>query len=223
MTQTRGVRKVSENILSDGRAIIVTEKNKNKYKWGEIPLGSKFIDTKTGIEYVKLEGESDWVPAHVKNDGTLCISKDSIVHYEVFTITEINFPQRTFRYMNEDGNYRNSTILYDVNTKLKEYVFKVEKGDYMPGRNLLKAHFNDTLVRSRASGGLREINNRTFSIYDDLKVGDEITAIYVHKINIGNPYPRVFIGAKPPVDAENFDFWLDTNSAPYKSRIVSAV
>ena len=93
----------------------------------------------------------------------------------------------------------------------------------MPGRNLLKAHFNDTLVRSRASGGLREINNRTFSIYDDLKVGDEITAIYVHKINIGNPYPRVFIGAKPPVDAENIDLWLDTNSAPYKSRIVSAV
>ena len=223
MTATRGVRKSSENILVNGRAIIVTEKDKNKYKWGDIPDGSKFIDTKTGIEMVKLEGESDWVPANVKNDGTICISKDSIVHYEVFTITEIDFPNKTFRYKNENGDYRNSIILYDVNTKLKEYVFNVEKGDYMPGRNLLKALFNDTLVRSRASGGLREINNRVFSIYDELKVGDEITAIYVHKINIGNPYPRVFIGAKPPVDAEDFDFWLDTNPAPYASRIVPAI
>ena len=76
-TTTRGVRKVSENILSDGRAIIVTEKDKDKYKWADIPVGSKFIDSKTGIEWVKLEGESDWVPAHVKNDGTLCIAKDA--------------------------------------------------------------------------------------------------------------------------------------------------
>ena len=90
MTTTRGVKKVSENILTNGRAIIVTEKDKDKYKWDEIPVGSKFIDTKTGIEQVKLEGQSDWVPAGIKNDGTLCIAKDTRLISEVFTITNMN-------------------------------------------------------------------------------------------------------------------------------------
>ena len=49
MSETHGIKKVSENILAPGRAIIVTEKDKDKYTWGEIPDGSIFIDTETGI------------------------------------------------------------------------------------------------------------------------------------------------------------------------------
>lgn len=218
MTTTRGVRKSSENILARGRAIIVTEKDKNKYKWGDIPNGSKFIDTKTSIEYVKLEGESDWVPANVKNDGTLCISKDTIVYYEIFTITEINKAALTFRYQDDKGDYRNSTMLYDPIEEKTTFLFKVEKGDYQPGRNLLQVTLNDALSRTAASGGLKEITNRDFGYVEDLKVGDELTVVYAHKMNIGNPYPRIFVSNKPPVEAEEGDFWLDTNPAPYVGK-----
>ena len=86
MATTRGIKKVSENILSDGRAIIVTEKDKDNYVWADIPNGSLFIDTTTGIMQVKIEGESDWVPAGLKNDGTLCIAKDTKLVTEIYTI-----------------------------------------------------------------------------------------------------------------------------------------
>ena len=124
MTTTRGIRKVSENILSHGRAIIVTEKDKNNYKWGEIPLGSKFIDTKTGVEYVKLEGESDWVPAHVKNDGTLCIAKDTMLVTEVFTIINSDEGNGYFSCKNDNGDIRHYEFTTDG------YVFVLEKGTY---------------------------------------------------------------------------------------------
>ena len=119
-TTTRGVRKVSENILSNGRAIIVTEKDKNKYKWADIPVGSKFIDSKTGIEWVKLEGESDWVPAHVKNDGTLCIAKDARIAVETYIIKQLNISEEPGEFIyiyNDDGagSIRHGTILYQNN------------------------------------------------------------------------------------------------------------
>ena len=53
----RGIKKVNERILTDGRAIIVTEKDSSKYDWSEIPNGSKFIDINTGAERVKLKEE----------------------------------------------------------------------------------------------------------------------------------------------------------------------
>lgn len=117
-TTTRGIRKVSENILSHGRAIIVTEKDKNKYKWSEIPVGSKFIDSVTGIEMVKLEGESDWVPKGVKNDGTINVVKDSRVSIETFVIKQLEVPgtKREFTYyydsQKDDAHVRHGIILY---------------------------------------------------------------------------------------------------------------
>jgi len=116
-TNTRGIRKVSENILSHGRAIIVTEKDKDKYKWSEIPDGSKFIDTKTGIEMVKVEGESDWVPGGIKNDGTINVVKDSRVNIETFTIKQLEVPgtKREFTYwydIVDDAHVRHGIILY---------------------------------------------------------------------------------------------------------------
>ena len=117
-TTTRGIRKVSENILSHGRAIIVTEKDKDKYKWSEIPVGSKFIDSKTGIEMVKLEGESDWVPAGIKNDGTINVIKDSRVTIEKFIIKQLEVPgtKREFTYyydgFRDDAHTRHGVILY---------------------------------------------------------------------------------------------------------------
>ena len=216
----RGVRKVSERIVSDGRAIIITEKDKDKYAWSDIPLGSKFIDTETGIEMVKLEGESDWVPAGIRNDGTICIAKDTRVICEVFTIKEIDTDNNTFIYTNEDGANRHSTFLHDDVTNQNTFLFKVDKGDYQRGRNLLSATLNDALKRTVASGGLIEYTNRDFGIIENLKVNDEITVTYAHKLNIGNPYPRIFIGSTPPTDAEHMDLWLDTNDPPYASKII---
>ena len=71
MAAPRGVRKVSENIIQDGRALIITEEDASQLDWGSIPAGSLKINKKNGLMSVKIEGETDWLPAGLKNDGTL--------------------------------------------------------------------------------------------------------------------------------------------------------
>lgn len=111
MIATHGIKKVSENILAPGRAIVVTEKDKDKYAWGDIPDGSLFVDKETGMMAVKLEGESDWVPAGIKNDGTINIAKDNITKIESFTIEQETVPdnKEEFIYTNSEGKRRHGT------------------------------------------------------------------------------------------------------------------
>lgn len=208
-TITRGVRKVSENILSDGRAIIVTEKDKNKYKWSDIPVGSKFIDSKTGIEWVKLEGESDWVPAHAKNDGTLCIAKDTIIMSETFIIVNPKADANgMFEYVNAEGEHRHMpiTTMSDGSTG---YIFELEKGTYEMWRNHLSIVVDDVLHRDERSGGVEELTPSRFVLGEKLEAGHKITANYYRVIRIGNPYPRFFVNDQVPEDAEYGDYWLD--------------
>ena len=94
----RGVRKINEQTIQEGRALVITDDA--PYSWSDIPNGSLKVDTETGIIYVKLRGESDWVPSNIRTDiprdsdgnviygvngtetgHTLLIAKDSkIVH-----------------------------------------------------------------------------------------------------------------------------------------------
>lgn len=203
MTTTRGVKKVNENILSPGRAIIVTEKDVNQYKWSEIPVGSKFIDTKTGIEMVKLEGESTWVPAGIKNDGTLCIAKDTRRTTEIYTIVNPNEGNGLFSCVNENGQTRH------FQKTNQGFVFKIEKGSYQKDRNHLSVVIDDVLHRTASSGGIIEVNETTFILTDPLVAGQEITIVYDDILRIGNPYPRIFINKKEPEKAEIGDLWID--------------
>lgn len=206
MATTRGIRKVSENILADGRAIIITDKDKNNYKWVDIPLGSKFIDTKTGIEYVKLEGESDWVPAGIKNDGTICIAKDTKVVTEIFTIVNPNEGNGHFSCTNQNGDMRHFELTNEG------YVFQLEQGSYQMGRNQLEVTIDDCLNRSASSGGIEEASSTKVILKDALVAGQEIAIRYGNVLRIGNPYPRVFISKSKPENAEVGDFWVDTDA-----------
>lgn len=55
----RGVKKVNEKIVEEGRALIITDRL--VADWEDIPYGSLHIDPVTGVFYVKLIGHSDWV------------------------------------------------------------------------------------------------------------------------------------------------------------------
>lgn len=208
MTTTRGVKKVSENILTNGRAIIVTEKDKDKYKWDEIPVGSKFIDTKTGIEQVKLEGQSDWVPAGIKNDGTLCIAKDMRLISEVFTIVNAKEDDHYFVCKNDNGQLRHYLLANN-----NQYEFVLEKGSYQMGRNQIEVIIDDCLIRTAANGGVTEKSETKVVLQEQLYAGQKITINYGNVLRIGNPYPRVFINRNIPDNGEIGDFWLDTDAS----------
>lgn len=202
----RGIRKVGENILAPKRAIIVTDKNKSQYKWNEIPDGSLFIDTVTGITSVKLEGESDWVPFGIKNDGTLCIAKDTKLVTEVYTIKDPDEGDGHFSCTNTDGDIRHYTLTEDG------YIFELEKGSYQMGRNQMTIIIDDCLHRSEKSGGISELSETKVLLKDKLVAGQEITIMYSNVVRIGNPYPRIFINDNEPDVSEVGDFWLDTNA-----------
>lgn len=204
MPNTRGVRKINENILSNGRALIITEKDKSKYNWSDIPVGSKFIDVKTGVELVKLEGETDWVPSGIKNDGTISIAKDSRILVEIFTIVSLDDGDGTFTYKNSDGEIRHMPIIENG-----AHVFELEIGSYQPQRNHLDIMIDDVLARSASTGGVTELTDLRFALTEELYVGQEITARYLDTMRIGNPYPRVFIANEEPAKSEIGDLWID--------------
>lgn len=208
MATTRGIKKVSENILSDGRAIIVTEKDKDNYVWADIPNGSLFIDTTTGIIQVKIEGESDWVPAGLKNDGTLCIAKDTKLVTEVYTIVNPDEGDGNFSCKDGDGNTRHFPLTDDGYP-----VFYLEKGSYQMLRNQISLMIDDCLYRSQSSGGLTELSETKIILNEKLVAGQEVTITYSNVVRIGNPYPRVFINDnEPDVQSEIGDLWIDTDA-----------
>lgn len=206
MTTTRGIKKVSENILSNGRAIIVTEKDKDNYVWADIPNGSLFIDTITGIMQVKIEGESDWVPAGLKNDGTLCIAKDTKLVTEIYTIVNPDEGDGNFSCKDGDGNTRHFPL-----TNEGYHVFYLEKGSYQMRRNQISVMIDDCLYRSVASGDLTELGETRVQLNEQLKAGQKVTITYSNVVRIGNPYPRIFINDNEPDVAEVGDFWIDPN------------
>lgn len=215
MAETRGIRKVSENILAQGRAIIVTEKDKDKYNWDEIPDGSIFIDTETGIQAVKLHGESDWVPAGIKNDGTINIAKDNITKVESFTIVQETVPDNPneFIYTNSEGQQRHGLKEWNAaGTVLKGYVFTLEQGTYIMHRNHLRVTIDDLLQRSVATGGVEEVSEKRFRLTEQLVDKMEITVEYSAAFRMGSPYPRFFMNGEAPEASEVGDFWLDTDA-----------
>ena len=215
MIATHGIKKVSENILAPGRAIVVTEKDKDKYAWGDIPDGSLFVDTATGMMAVKLEGESDWVPAGIKNDGTINIAKDNITKVESFTIEQETVPgnKEEFIYTNSEGKRRHGTKKWGSGgTVLEGYIFTLENGTYIMHRNHLKVTIDDLLHRSVATGGIEEINEKQFLMTEKLEDKMEITVEYSAAFRMGLPYPRFFMNGEAPLASEVGDFWLDTDA-----------
>lgn len=254
MITKRGVHKSSEQELIKGRSLYVTEEDKNKYNWDEIPYGSKYIDETTGLEKIKLKEvlvntstnavigygvvrggkvyeldrvtpilkadgtqytssevkyapSKDWVPTSEKYEGTLCIAKDAMIIKESFKVEEENDGNDNVVYSNLKGEKKTSPILSDGSVS-----FELEEGTYTLGRHHLEAVVG-TVTYTVQNGGLVELSRNRFAINDSegLHKGQVIRVTYVHVIDIGNPYPRIFLGAEPPKDAEPGDLWIDTS------------
>ena len=199
----RGVRKISELTLQNGRALILTEEDAEKLNWADIPVGSIKLNKTTGVMSVKLDGQSDWVPAGIKNDGTISIAKDTIVHTETFTIKDVSKKDsdHVFDYTNTEGEVRHGkydTIeRYDIvsgnNKSFKGFIFTLEKGGYNLLRNNIRVTIDGVLMRTESNGGLIEVNDTAFMLTESLEVGMEIDVEYYQATRIGNPYPRFFI------------------------------
>jgi hypothetical protein len=202
----KGVRKVNESIMQDGRTIIITEVDDSQLDWDRIPDGTLKVHPVTGQLFIKIQGEGGWIPAGLTYDGNLTIAKDARIVYEVFRIVRSDNGDGTFTYAKEDGEQRTKPLTADG-----KQAFELEKGSYIVKRNKIEAIINDTLHRSATAGGLTEIDETRISLDEKLVDGTKVTLKYFLKVNIGNPYPRFFINAEEPNTADYGDFWLDLN------------
>lgn len=180
----KGVRMINENVLQPGRAVIITDPE--SVEWNHIPDGSLYVNPETGVMQVKRHGETSWTPMDGWGDDTLVISRDTSLCVEVFTVTSLDNGDGTFTYKNAKGEQRYKPKLADG------YVFELENGTYINGRNHLTVTFDDVLERSAASGGVVELDSTRFKITENIPVGTELTVRYIKWVRIGNPYPRIF-------------------------------
>ena len=208
MTTPRGIRVIGEKQLQKNRALIITNKDKDELlkTWNELPDGTLHVDPVNGVISQKLEGETSWVPYGVKADNTLVISRDTQFNEESFVILEIDKESGSFIYENAEGKKTHSVCLNG-----DEFIFLLEKGSYMMGRNHLEVTLDDCLIRTVMSGGIEEISDLKFKVLDELSVGQKVTVRYVKWTRIGNPYPRIYLNNNQPEEAEKGDFWLDPN------------
>lgn len=200
-----GIKKVSENVLKQKRALIYTETEREKINWNDVPYGSIKINEDDGTLWAKVKDASDWVPAGIKNDGTICIAKDAIVREETYTIGEINQATKKFTYINSLGTRKIGEFTDDG-----FMIFEVDY-EYQLNRNLLEIYVDNVLKRTVSNGGIREIDYTRFALLEDVVVGQTVTIKYCEANRIGNPYPRMYIHDDEPRRAEVGDFWIDTN------------
>ena len=235
----RGVRKINEDTVQEGRALIITENDENNYDWEEIPDGSLKVDINNGIILVKLSGQSTWVPSNVRIDvprdtegnviydtnnseygHTISIAKDAIVLRENFTITNLNVDGGTKFYYEDETGQR-----WTGEKSSRGYHFELHKGHYAVGRNMLDIVIDDCLYRSAASGGVIEQSESRFIVTEELVEGMELTVKYYQLVRIGNPYPRIFLRRGEygvdgvdtngePEAAEVGDVWIDFSGNP---------
>lgn len=204
MANGRGVRRVNESMIQDGRALIVTEENISKLDWDRIPNGTLKVHQVTGEIMVKVEGEADWIPAGARNSGRTAIAKDARILYEVFIVKRADNGDGTFTYVNKDGEERTKPF-----TKEGKQVFEIEEGTYILGRNKIEIYVDDMLHRSGGSGGIVEIDETRFAMEENAADGIEITVKYFEQINIGHLSPKFDI----------LDELFDATSSPDSSAL----
>lgn len=234
----RGVRKINEQTVQEGRALIITEENESNYSWEDIPCGSLKVDGDTGVILVKLRGQGSWVPSNIRIDTardingeavydtndtefghTVAIAKDSIILRENYVITNTDSDGNRFTYEDETGQR-----FFGYKSE-KGFHFELRKGHYAPGRNMLDVIIDDCLYRSAASGGIIEQSETKFIVTEPLVNGMELTVKYVQLIRYGNPYPRIYLRRgqyndqgidmnDEPENAEVGDVWIDFTGEP---------
>jgi len=234
----RGVRKINEEMIQEGRALIITESNESNYNWEDIPDGSLKVDGNTGVILVKLKGQGSWIPSNIRLDvprdtegrvigdlnnseygHTVSIAKDAIATRENFVLLKDNVDGNKFYYEDEDGKR------WIGEKSDRGYHFELHKGHYAVGRNMLDVVIDDCLYRSAASGGVIEQSETKFIITEELVEGMELTVKYFQMVRIGNPYPRFFLRRGEytedgidtngePEAAEVGDVWIDFSGTP---------
>lgn len=190
------------------------------YDWQSAKYGTIVVDPKENNIGIKLRYNVDqrdpkdpfstygpsWVALKIRGDETVIVEESSRMLVDKIVYVKYDMVEGKL-YYTINGKDKVSDA-----TRQNNFVFELDKGEYIPGNHHIKALINNTIECSPATRTLKELDSKHIVLNStQLEQGCEIDVYYVERYDIKNPVPRIFNQEAEPENPESGDFWITSH------------
>lgn len=197
------------------------------YDWNSAKFGTIVVDPKDNNIGIKLKYNVDnqdpkdpfskygpsWVALKLPASESLIVEESSRMVCEKIIFIDYDRIEGKL-YYSINGVYKESKL-----TRQDNFVFELDKGEYIPGNHHIKALINNAIECSPATKTLKELDSTHFILNStQLEQGCEIDVYYIERYHVGNPVPRFYNQEDEPVNPEPGDFWINSKRSEYMKQ-----
>ena len=197
------------------------------YDWNSAKFGTIVVDPKDNNIGIKLKYNVDnqdpkdpfskygpsWVALKLPASESLIIEESSRMVCEKIIFIDYDRIEGKL-YYSINGVYKESKL-----TRQDNFVFELDKGQYIPGNHHIKALINNAIECSPATKTLKELDSTHFILNStQLEQGCEIDVYYIERYRVGNPVPRFYNQENEPVNPEPGDFWINSKRSEHMKQ-----
>lgn len=197
------------------------------YDWNSAKFGTIVVDPKDNNIGIKLKYNVDnqdpkdpfskygpsWVALKLPASESLIVEESSRMVCEKIIFIDYDRIEGKL-YYSINGVYKESKL-----TRQDNFVFELDKGEYIPGNHHIKALINNAIECSPATKTLKELDSTHFVLNStQLEQGCEIDVYYIERYRVGNPIPRFYNQEEEPVNPEPGDFWINSKRSEYMKQ-----
>lgn len=197
------------------------------YDWNSAKFGTIVVDPKDNNIGIKLKYNVDnqdpkdpfskygpsWVALKLPASESLIVEESSRMVCEKIIFIDYDRIEGKL-YYSINGVYKESKL-----TRQDNFVFELDKGEYIPGNHHIKALINNAIECSPATKTLKELDSTHFVLNStQLEQGCEIDVYYIERYHVGNPVPRFYNQEDEPVNPEPGDFWINSKRSEHMKQ-----
>lgn len=197
------------------------------YDWNSAKFGTIVVDPKDNNIGIKLKYNVDnqdpkdpfskygpsWVALKLPASESLIVEESSRMVCEKIIFIDYDRIEGKL-YYSINGRYKESKL-----TRQDNFVFELDKGEYIPGNHHIKALINNAIECSPATKTLKELDSTHFVLNStQLEQGCEIDVYYIERYRVGNPVPRFYNQEEEPANPEPGDFWINSKRSEYMKQ-----
>ena len=197
------------------------------YDWNSAKFGTIVVDQKDNNIGIKLKYNVDnqdpkdpfskygpsWVALKLPASESLIVEESSRMVCEKIIFIDYDRIEGKL-YYSINGVYKESKL-----TRQDNFVFELDKGEYIPGNHHIKALINNAIECSPATKTLKELDSTHFVLNStQLEQGCEIDVYYIERYRVGNPVPRFYNQEEEPVNPEPGDFWINSKRSEHMKQ-----
>lgn len=197
------------------------------YDWNSAKFGTIVVDPKDNNIGIKLKYNVDnqdpkdpfskygpsWVALKLPASESLIVEESSRMVCEKIIFIDYDRIEGKL-YYSINGVYKESKL-----TRQDNFVFELDKGQYIPGNHHIKALINNAIECSPATKTLKELDSTHFVLNStQLEQGCEIDVYYIERYHVGNPVPRFYNQEDEPVNPEPGDFWINSKRSEHMKQ-----